>query len=88
MTRILEKICRTEGWSCCKYTGDMSHDSREKAIEEFANSKQILISSLKSGGLGLNLTQASRVICLDPWWNNSVEQQSVLPFNIPTLSNR
>ncbi|KAK0253261.1 hypothetical protein LTR35_005683 [Friedmanniomyces endolithicus] len=76
MTRILEKICRTEGWSCCKYTGDMSHDSREKAIEEFTNSKQILISSLKSGGLGLNLTQASRVICLDPWWNNSVEQQA------------
>ncbi|TKA37012.1 hypothetical protein B0A54_11376 [Friedmanniomyces endolithicus] len=72
MTRILEKICRTEGWSCCKYTGDMSHDSREKAIEEFTNSKQILISSLKSGGLGLNLTQASRVICLDPWWNNTM----------------
>ncbi|KAK1061371.1 hypothetical protein LTR74_011122 [Friedmanniomyces endolithicus] len=76
MTRILEKICRTEGWSCCKYTGDMKHDLREKAIEEFANSKQILISTLKSGGLGLNLTQASRVICLDPWWNDSVEQQA------------
>ncbi|KAK0947382.1 hypothetical protein LTR29_001338 [Friedmanniomyces endolithicus] len=76
MTRILDKICRTEGWSCCKYTGDMSHDSREKAVEEFANSKRILISTLKSGGLGLNLTQASRVICLDPWWNNSVEQQA------------
>ncbi|KAK0316053.1 hypothetical protein LTR82_012346 [Friedmanniomyces endolithicus] len=76
MTRILEKICRTEEWSCCKYTGDMSHDSREKAIDEFAESKQILISTLKSGGLGLNLTCASRVINLDPWWNDSVEQQA------------
>jgi len=75
MTRILEKICRTEDWSCCKYTGDMSHDSREKAIKDFAKSKQILISTLKSGGLGLNLTCASRVINLDPWWNDSVEQQ-------------
>ncbi|KAK0864308.1 hypothetical protein LTR87_015838 [Friedmanniomyces endolithicus] len=76
MTRILEKICRTEDWSCCKYTGDMSHDSREKAIKDFAKSKQILISTLKSGGLGLNLTCASRVINLDPWWNDSVEQQA------------
>ncbi|KAK0357162.1 hypothetical protein LTS02_000696 [Friedmanniomyces endolithicus] len=76
MTRILEKICRTEDWSCCKYTGDMSHDSREKAIKDFAKSKQILISTLKSGGLGLNLICASRVINLDPWWNDSVEQQA------------
>ncbi|KAK5730742.1 hypothetical protein LTR15_000680 [Elasticomyces elasticus] len=54
----------------------MSHEAREKAIQEFANKSQILICSLRSGGLGLNLTMASRVICLDPWWNSSVEQQA------------
>ncbi|KAK5748859.1 hypothetical protein LTS12_021097 [Elasticomyces elasticus] len=74
--RILAKVCKTEGWSFSKYSGEMSHEAREKAIQEFANKTQILICSLRSGGLGLNLTMASRVICLDPWWNSSVEQQA------------
>lgn len=60
------------------YTGQISHDSRDKAITEFGNNpdKKIMLASLKCGGLGLNLTMASRVICLDPWWNSAVEQQA------------
>jgi SNF2 family DNA or RNA helicase len=26
--------------------------------------------------VGLNLTMASRVIVIDPWWNNAAEQQA------------
>ncbi|KAK6392827.1 hypothetical protein LTR65_002908 [Meristemomyces frigidus] len=78
MIRILGKICATEGWGFVKYTGEMSHDSRDKAITEFGSdpNKQIMLASLQCGGLGLNLTMASRVICLDPWWNSAVEQQA------------
>ncbi|KAK5741928.1 hypothetical protein LTR17_003676 [Elasticomyces elasticus] len=54
----------------------MSQEAREKAILEFGSKTSILLASLRSGGLGLNLTMASRVICLDPWWNSSVEQQA------------
>ena len=56
----------------------MSHDSRDKAVQEFETdpTKRVMLASLKSGGLGLNLTMASKVICLDPWWNNAVEQQA------------
>ena len=32
--------------------------------------------SLKAGGTGLNLTAASYVIHLDPWWNPAVEDQA------------
>jgi len=32
--------------------------------------------TLKAGGLGLNLTIASRVILVDPWWNPSAEDQA------------
>ncbi|EMC91603.1 hypothetical protein BAUCODRAFT_79159 [Baudoinia panamericana UAMH 10762] len=81
MIRILKKMCATEDWgkeAVVEYTGNMSHDSRAKAINEFEAdpAKKIMLASLKCGGLGLNLTMASRVICVDPWWNNAVTQQA------------
>ncbi len=33
--------------------------------------------SLKAGGVGLNLTAASYVFLLDPWWNPAVEAQAI-----------
>lgn len=78
MVKILSKVCTTEGWGFCKYTGEMSHDSRDKAIHEFADNpdKTILIMGLKCGSLGLNLTTATKVILVDPWWNSAVENQA------------
>ena len=77
MIQILSRICTDEGWDYCQYHGRMTHEARVRAIETFAEeeSKIILIASLKCGGIGLNLTMASRVICVDLWWNSSVEQQ-------------
>lgn len=56
----------------------MSIAKRDQTIEIFRedDSVKILIASLKCGGIGLNLTMASRVICVDPWWNNAIEQQA------------
>lgn len=70
MINLLYRICRTENWKAEKYTGGMSHDSREKALVNFGDPDKdvrILLASLRCGGIGLNLTMASRVICLDPW---------------------
>ncbi|CCJ28732.1 unnamed protein product, partial [Pneumocystis jirovecii] len=38
---------------------------------------EVLLCSLKSGALGLNLTVANRVILLDIWWNPAVEEQAI-----------
>ena len=58
--------------------GNMSNKARDKAIAKFREDPtvKILIASLKCGGVGLNLTMASRVICVDLWWNSSIEQQA------------
>lgn len=70
MIRILGKICDIEGWEFVQYHGKMSFEARDKAIAEFKEgSKRILLATLKTGGLGLNLTAASKVILLDLWWN-------------------
>ncbi|MBX3464531.1 MAG: DEAD/DEAH box helicase [Planctomycetes bacterium] len=37
----------------------------------------VFLISLKAGGFGLNLTAASYVFLLDPWWNPAVEMQAI-----------
>lgn len=37
---------------------------------------QVFLMSLKAGGVALNLTVASHVYLMDPWWNPAVEQQA------------
>ncbi|KAI8817873.1 SNF2 family N-terminal domain-containing protein [Fimicolochytrium jonesii] len=38
---------------------------------------RVMLISLKSGSLGLNLTSANRVYVLDPHWNSSVQTQAI-----------
>ncbi len=37
----------------------------------------VFLISLKAGGFGLNLTAASYVFVLDPWWNPAAEMQAI-----------
>lgn len=37
---------------------------------------QVFLSSIKAGGVGLNLTAADYVVLLDDWWNPAVEAQA------------
>ncbi|MEI6387200.1 MAG: DEAD/DEAH box helicase [Spirochaetota bacterium] len=38
---------------------------------------KVFIMTLKTGGLGLNLTAADYVFIFDPWWNRSAESQAI-----------
>lgn len=66
IVRILAKICQTERWGHVKYTGDMSQESRRLALECFAENPDtnVMLASLRCGGLGLNLTMATRYVSL------------------------
>jgi non-specific serine/threonine protein kinase len=52
--------------------------TRKKIVQEFQDAKKpfVFLLSLKAGGQGLNLTKASYVFHLDPWWNPAVENQA------------
>jgi SNF2 family DNA or RNA helicase len=66
------------GEAALLYHGGMSQGERSGAIDTFQNSaaSRILLVSLKAGGLGLNLTAASRVIHYDLWYNPATESQA------------
>ena len=51
---------------------------REKVISNFQKdpAKQLILISLKAGGTGLNLVEATNVIHYDLWWNPAVEDQA------------
>lgn len=51
---------------------------RKTLIEGFQKDEgpSVFLLSLKAGGQGLNLTRASYVFHLDPWWNPAVENQA------------
>ena len=38
---------------------------------------QVLLVSLRAGGVGLNLGEASHVVLFDRWWNPAVEIQAI-----------
>jgi len=60
------------------YTGSMSADEKEDVLRRFkaAESPRPLILSLRAGGYGLNLQEASYVFHFDRWWNPAVEHQA------------
>ena len=71
MLDIIEPFLRREGLAFTRYDGSMRNDLREASLEKLRNDARtrILLCSLKCGSLGLNLTAASRVVILEPFWN-------------------
>ncbi|KAL6069758.1 E3 ubiquitin-protein ligase SHPRH [Balamuthia mandrillaris] len=59
--------------------GRMTHQQREEAMKQFGTDPDVhvLLISLKAGGVGLNLTCASVVFMMDPWWNPAAEEQAM-----------
>ena len=53
--------------------------NRETLVRRFQTSDDIkvFLMTLKTGGLGLNLTAADTVFIFDPWWNVAAEAQAV-----------
>jgi SNF2 family DNA or RNA helicase len=53
-------------------------EKRQQIVNQFQEGKcRLFLSSLKAGGLGINLTAANYVILLDPWWNPAIENQAM-----------
>ena len=75
----VERIARSlEPFRPLSYTGAMSQVQREGVIERFRRdpAHRLIVLSLRAGGVGLNLQDASYVFHVDRWWNPAVERQA------------
>ncbi|KAK8847498.1 hypothetical protein IAR55_005356 [Kwoniella newhampshirensis] len=81
-TTMLDRIADMLDEANIRYArldGTMSREDRAKAIDALKYKKQVevLLVSTRAGGVGLNLTVASRCYLVDPYWNPSVESQAI-----------
>ncbi len=77
--KLYQEWCKSQDISFVSLTGQTNRSDREKIVNEFQQNDSIFIFfiSLKAGGVGLNLTKASYVVLLDPWWNPFIEKQAI-----------
>jgi len=75
---IVERDLKENDISFSRLDGSTAVGRRKKLVEGFQEGAgpKIFLLSLKAGGQGLNLTKASYVFHLDPWWNPAVENQA------------
>ena len=78
MLQLVEWRLRRAGFNTVMLDGSMTPIQRQRSIDHFMNNPdvEIFLVSLKAGGVALNLTEASRVFIIDPWWNPAAEWQS------------
>ncbi len=77
MLELIRAELVARNWPHYVLTGQT--DDRGQLVEQFqsAEGAAVFLISLKAGGSGLNLTAASYVVLVDPWWNPAVEAQAI-----------
>lgn len=79
MLKILGKVCSRRGWGYAEYSGKLTADQRNRTLRKWkdpVNNQRVLLMSMRAGGLGLNLVEASYCCIVDPWWNEPAEDQA------------
>ncbi|KAK4175742.1 putative DNA repair protein [Triangularia setosa] len=78
MLQLIEWRLRRAGITTVMLDGSMTPAQRQASIQHFMTNPDVecFLVSLKAGGVALNLTEASRVFIVDPWWNPAAEWQS------------
>lgn len=74
---IIGERLEAEGIDYTTMTG--STRDRSSVVDRFQNDQScmVLLMTLKTGGVGLNLTAADTVFIVEPWWNKAAELQAI-----------
>ena len=74
---LVRELLDAQGIAYEYLDGQTPQGARKERVRAFQEgTAPLFLISLKAGGFGLNLTAATSVIHLDPWWNPAVEDQA------------
>lgn len=60
------------------YHGGLNQSDRLSAIHNFKTGKsRVLVCTIQSASVGLNLQNANHVLILDQWWNDAIQKQAI-----------
>lgn len=77
LLKLVRPVLEEDGARIRWIDGSTPAKRREDEVDRFQRGDgDVFLISLKAGGTGLNLTSATYVIHLDPWWNPSAEDQA------------
>jgi superfamily II DNA or RNA helicase len=76
--KILTEHLNAIGIENLSICGETTASARKKILQAFNESTKpsVLAMTLKTGGVGLNLTKANYVFHFEPWWNPASENQA------------
>ncbi|KAG4435757.1 hypothetical protein IFR05_008771 [Cadophora sp. M221] len=76
---LLEGLLAQNNIRSVRIDGRVSYEQRLAALESFRNDPEVsvLLMSIQTGSVGLNLAVANRVHIIEPQWNPSVEEQAI-----------
>ncbi|MCO5557474.1 hypothetical protein L7F22_011039 [Adiantum nelumboides] len=77
---LLEIPLKRKNIKFLRLDGTLSQQQRESVLHTFKSdpTTEVLLLSLKAGGVGINLTAAENAFLMDPWWNPAVEEQAIM----------
>lgn len=77
---LLDDACkvRIPEFKFLQIDGDTKGLEREEILQQFRTDPDIqgLFITYKVGSEGLNLTEATHALCIEPWWTNAVHDQA------------
>ncbi len=74
---LVSEALEKEGINHVVMTGATT--DRKSIVERFQTDRtvSVMLMTLKTGGVGLNLTAADMVYIFEPWWNRAAEEQAI-----------
>eukprot|EP00980_Cylindrotheca_fusiformis_P017502 scaffold5490_cov125-Cylindrotheca_fusiformis.AAC.19 len=78
MLNIIQRFMMLKGWKFGRLDGNTNVGSRQRLVDSFNgdDSYFAMLCTTRTGGVGLNLTGADRIILYDPDWNPQTDAQA------------
>lgn len=77
---FLGRMCDRHNWGYFRLDGSTEVSQRQSLVNSFnarLTPKRLFLLSARAGGVGLNITGASRVLMVEPAWNPAIDSQSI-----------